>query len=1069
VCYDSKPKSWTSADFLSWSRGGNQLASGSDDTFLNIWDYNPVNVAKPFTLNTSVSTGHHANIFSVKFMPHSNDRTVITCAGDSEVRVFDLEYSGTTGTATDASTQDSTRSRRFNRFFSNARWLNDTSTNARVYRSHADRVKRVVTESSPHLFLTCSEDGEVRQWDLRQPSSFYPAPSRVRRWLRYTTADDNGGVSVPPPLISYKKYALDLNSISCSASQPHYIALGGAHLHCFLHDRRMLGRDLDAERGKSVNGEAPIAGSSEDDSMNQATRCVRRFAPNNKRKMKVHDNGHITACKISDARPNELIASWSGDHIYSFDIVKSPDARDKEAQTEARYAAKLLKHQSERKRKRVENASSSSLAEKAQPSQRLRRVAVDRQEASQTVLVQYEDGESAVNFTDLPPRRALLAEARSQAERVAHAMVKLRKTMFEFTASVGDAAELEHSSELTPHTAIFTNILGQCTALLPQMDEIIRGWTYPVNPSDEEVNFQNTLRRNRQRGWRFVQAAGVLARTLGGTIQTTGSLDVSQVHFGAIKPANCEERHIEDDERFCYDFLKAITLWLSGGRGRLFSGFRRQADTDAKTERYPLGLNEGRMEVLHQTLSQYLHNLADENTPIIDIDANKFLADDRRNLFANQKLAVTAFMRDVEGSVLATNGQAHSIAELEARQTDSQDKQSQAGIVDKGAAARFWAVRVGRSLLIKAAEGVTFDFVRRAFGGVGVTSEEMADSQLEEMSEASAEPTAETTLSTNNAETHPRVQVEDATDDHDDEFHDAPEANSNANADLDSSDDENDNPNDSDDDFNASDSDDDTNSSTPIQVPPHMAFTRRQSRAAVNASVPYSTHTRCYRGHLNARTVKDVNYYGLDDEYVVSGSDDGHFFIWDRKTGKVVNILKGDGEIVNVVTGHPVEPMLAVSGIDSTIKIFGPGGRERRDARHGVNVANPGGSVHSSLRFGGRLARRYDMEFEEGVTGDNNPTRSTSQAEAAQRDEDDADTDSDEDTESHGNILPNGLESRKAMHRNYEIMTQNDVSRREEQGGDSDFLIGVEGIGGATDMQLLFARAWMLATMQGGI
>lgn len=34
-------------------------------------------------------------------------------------------------------------------------------TNARIYSSHGDQVKRIVTESSPNLFLTCSEDGEV--------------------------------------------------------------------------------------------------------------------------------------------------------------------------------------------------------------------------------------------------------------------------------------------------------------------------------------------------------------------------------------------------------------------------------------------------------------------------------------------------------------------------------------------------------------------------------------------------------------------------------------------------------------------------------------------------------------------------------------------------------------------------------------------------------------------------------------------------------------------------------------------------------------------------------------------
>jgi hypothetical protein len=28
--------------------------------------------------------------------------------------------------------------------------------------------------------------------------------------------------------------------------------------------------------------------------------------------------------------------------------------------------------------------------------------------------------------------------------------------------------------------------------------------------------------------------------------------------------------------------------------------------------------------------------------------------------------------------------------------------------------------------------------------------------------------------------------------------------------------------------------------------------------------------------------VKGVNYWGPDSEYVVSGSDCGHFFVWDR-------------------------------------------------------------------------------------------------------------------------------------------------------------------------------------------
>ncbi|SLM34185.1 WD40/YVTN repeat-like-containing domain [Lasallia pustulata] len=83
------------------------------------------------------------------------------------------------------------------------------------------------------------------------------------------------------------------------------------------------------------------------------------------------------------------------------------------------------------------------------------------------------------------------------------------------------------------------------------------------------------------------------------------------------------------------------------------------------------------------------------------------------------------------------------------------------------------------------------------------------------------------------------------------------------------------------------------------------ALERRKLREQVQAHVPCSSHTRQYRGHCNVKTVKDVNFFGMQDEYVVSGSDSGHLFIWDKKTTQLVNILEGDGEVVNVVQGHP--------------------------------------------------------------------------------------------------------------------------------------------------------------------
>lgn len=145
------------------------MASGSDDQHLNIHTYQPESSVSQFSLTTTVATGHSANIFSVKFMPHSNDGTLVTCAGDSEVRVFDIDYSSRPSIPLVGSIRSSSGSAKFNSSYKGVRYLGYGDTNARVYRSHADRVKRIVTESSPFLFLTCSEDGEVSATQ-RRPS-----------------------------------------------------------------------------------------------------------------------------------------------------------------------------------------------------------------------------------------------------------------------------------------------------------------------------------------------------------------------------------------------------------------------------------------------------------------------------------------------------------------------------------------------------------------------------------------------------------------------------------------------------------------------------------------------------------------------------------------------------------------------------------------------------------------------------------------------------------------------------------------------------------------------------------
>ncbi|KAL0436486.1 UNVERIFIED_CONTAM: DDB1- and CUL4-associated factor 8 [Sesamum radiatum] len=77
-----------------------------------------------------------------------------------------------------------------------------------------------------------------------------------------------------------------------------------------------------------------------------------------------------------------------------------------------------------------------------------------------------------------------------------------------------------------------------------------------------------------------------------------------------------------------------------------------------------------------------------------------------------------------------------------------------------------------------------------------------------------------------------------------------------------------------------------------------------------------------YSGHRNSQTVKGVNFFGPNDDYILSGSDCGHIFIWKKKDGELVRLMVGDRHIVNQLEPHPTIPILASCGIEKTIKLW---------------------------------------------------------------------------------------------------------------------------------------------------
>lgn len=81
---------------------------------------------------------------------------------------------------------------------------------------------------------------------------------------------------------------------------------------------------------------------------------------------------------------------------------------------------------------------------------------------------------------------------------------------------------------------------------------------------------------------------------------------------------------------------------------------------------------------------------------------------------------------------------------------------------------------------------------------------------------------------------------------------------------------------------------------------------------------------KVYSGHRNSQTTKGVNFFGPNDEYVVSGSDCGHIFIWEKKGCKLVRMMVGDKHVVNQLEQHPSMPILATCGIEKSAKIWSP-------------------------------------------------------------------------------------------------------------------------------------------------
>ena len=140
-----------------------------------------------------------------------------------------------------------------------------------------------------------------------------------------------------------------------------------------------------------------------------------------------------------------------------------------------------------------------------------------------------------------------------------------------------------------------------------------------------------------------------------------------------------------------------------------------------------------------------------------------------------------------------------------------------------------------------------------------------------------------------------------------------------------------------------------------------------------------------------------------------------------------------------MVIGHPYEPMLAVSGIDYTVKIFSADRRAQHDARQGINIGSQRAvSDQLGLPIGfGRPGWTRSFRRQPNWTGKpewsfiqvpSATATNESNREGVARAERGNDDNEDEDDIKNCPPTNNGLASRR-IHQSYEIMAQNNQNR----------------------------------------
>ncbi|XP_030614010.1 DDB1- and CUL4-associated factor 6 isoform X2 [Archocentrus centrarchus] len=833
---------------ISWNDTGEYILSGSDDTFLVIT--NPYNKK----VKKSIRSGHRANIFSAKFMPHTNDQEIVSCSGDGIIYYTHTE-----------------KSPEYNRQCQ--------------FTCHYGTAYEIMTvPNDPYTFLSCGEDGTVRWFDLRTKTSC-------------TKEDCKDDI-----LINCRRAA---TSISISPLVPYYLAVGCSDSSVRIYDRRMLGtRATGNYMGRGTTG-----------------MCV-RFVP-----------AHLSnkSCRVTSLcyseDGQEVLVSYSSDYIYLFD-PKDDQARE-------------LKGPSEERREELRQPPVKRL--------RLRGDWSDTGPRARPESERERDGEQSPNVSLMQRMSDMLSRwfeeaSEAQSSRGTRPQTRPRGTALRPegvlnspAAAAGDSSQ-ESSAPERP--------VGTDSPEVPASPAAATAAPMPKSTSSSSSGSSSTVTAPPPSSSSSVESSAPSSSPL------TSSPDSEQRSQGdttgtptptatpTSEPALSEYGpHRLPISLVCRRLQRLLRLADPPGRGRRAAPSSSSAAPERQSQRAATSAAAAAAETQPHT---------DSPSSVVNKQLGSMTLDEQQAAEASASPADESVVAPASSSPSVSTstsrpGAAEPVLSLHYSSEGTTTSTIKLDFTDEWSSSTSSSMGSGGP---KTSEAAVLQSRESLSTESSVSEQEppcdasCSSAPSSSAAQAPAEGSSEGDSMTSSPQERSQPEgTEDTTGGCRRAEPTAEEGREGQSQPARGSQD-------------SDDSDDD-----PILIPPtrfrgqgqrfnsrgsavgdrmirqsaaariQELFRRRKERREMEESETQNIRRpsvkMVYKGHRNSRTmIKESCFWG--NNFVMSGSDCGHIFIWDRHTAEHLMLLEADNHVVNCLQPHPYDPILASSGIDYDIKIWSP-------------------------------------------------------------------------------------------------------------------------------------------------